>query len=52
MIRRLKLLFATVLVLLAPAIFALGLGELDLQSALNQQFNAEIKLYQFTWSTN
>ncbi|MBL4681813.1 MAG: FimV family protein, partial [Pseudomonadales bacterium] len=44
MIRRLKLLFASMLVLFTPAIFALGLGELDLQSALNQQFNAEIKL--------
>jgi len=44
MIRRLKLLFASVLVLFTQAIFALGLGELDLQSALNQQFDAEIKL--------
>lgn len=38
------MLFAAVVVLFAPAVFALGLGELNLQSALNQQFKAEIKL--------
>jgi pilus assembly protein FimV len=44
MIRRLKLPFAVMVVLFTPAAFALGLGELDLQSALNQQFKAEIRL--------
>ncbi|MFT6753536.1 MAG: pilus assembly protein FimV [Candidatus Azotimanducaceae bacterium] len=44
MIRRLKLLIAAVVILFTPTVFALSLGELDLQSALNQQFKAEIKL--------
>ncbi|MDP4598626.1 MAG: peptigoglycan-binding protein LysM, partial [Pseudomonadales bacterium] len=44
MIQRL-LMFGTVFLLLAgPPAFGLGLGKLDLQSALNQQFVAEIEL--------
>ena len=44
MIRRLTLVVATLVVFSAPACFGLGLGELELKSALNQRFSAEIEL--------
>jgi len=44
MIRRLLLLVASVAVLLSESVYGLGLGNLELQSALNQQFYAEIEL--------
>ncbi len=44
MIRRLTLLIATSAILSAPACFGLGLGELELKSALNQRFEAEVEL--------
>ena len=44
MIRRLTLLIAASAILSAPACFGLGLGELELKSALNQRFEAEVEL--------
>tara|TARA_R110002072_G_scaffold3830_5_gene27316 strand:+ start:12154 stop:14883 length:2730 start_codon:yes stop_codon:yes gene_type:complete len=44
MIRKLLLLVAVTLGCLASPAFGLGLGELELKSALNQQFSAQIKL--------
>ena len=45
MIQRLTLLLAGfVAIMAAPTCFALGLGDLELKSALNQQFYAEIEL--------
>ena len=44
MIQRLRLLPVILLALYCGSAFALGLGELDLKSALNQRFDAEIVL--------
>ena len=44
MIRRLALVAITLMTLGAPACFGLGLGEIELRSALNQRFSAEIEL--------
>lgn len=44
MIRKLLLFAAVMLGCLASPAYGLGLGELDLKSALNQQFSAEIEL--------
>ncbi|MBT7370354.1 MAG: peptigoglycan-binding protein LysM, partial [Gammaproteobacteria bacterium] len=44
MIRRLQLLAATLFALYCSTAFGVGLGELELRSALNQQFDAEIVL--------
>ena len=44
MIQRLRLLLVTLFALYCGSAFALGLGELDLKSALNQRFDAEIVL--------
>ncbi|MFT5793643.1 MAG: pilus assembly protein FimV, partial [Saprospiraceae bacterium] len=44
MIQRLLWFGAVVLTFSAPATFGLGLGKLDLKSALNQQFKAEVEL--------
>ncbi|MFT5805523.1 MAG: pilus assembly protein FimV, partial [Candidatus Paceibacteria bacterium] len=44
MIQRLSWLAAIILAFSASAAFGLGLGKLDLKSALNQQFKAEVEL--------
>ena len=44
MIQRCLLLVATLLALFCESAYGLGLGDLDLKSALNQEFSAEIKL--------
>jgi pilus assembly protein FimV len=44
MIQRLLLLTATLLALFCESAYGLGLGDLELKSALNQEFSAEIKL--------
>ncbi len=44
MIQRLVLLTATLLALFCESAYGLGLGNLELKSALNQEFSAEIKL--------
>ena len=44
MIQRLRLLPVILFALYCGSAFALGLGELDLKSALNQRFDAEIVL--------
>lgn len=44
MIQRLRLLLATLLALYSCSVFAVGLGELELKSHLNQRFDAEIVL--------
>ena len=44
MIQRLSWLAAIILALSTSAAFGLGLGKLDLKSALNQQFKAEVEL--------
>ena len=44
MIQRLRLLLVTLFVLYCGSAFALGLGEIELKSALNQRFEAEIIL--------
>lgn len=44
MTQRLRLLLATLLALCSCSVFAVGLGELELKSHLNQRFDAEIVL--------
>ncbi|MFT7133206.1 MAG: pilus assembly protein FimV, partial [Cyclobacteriaceae bacterium] len=44
MIQRLSWLAAIILAFSTSAVFGLGLGKLDLKSALNQQFKAEVEL--------
>ena len=44
MIQRLRLLLVTLFALYSGSAFALGLGEIELKSALNQRFEAEIVL--------
>lgn len=44
MIRRLRLLLATLFALYSSSVFAVGLGELELKSHLNQRFDGEIVL--------
>ena len=44
MIHRIMLLVVTLLALSAQTCFGVGMGELELRSALNQQFSAEIEL--------
>ena len=44
MIQRLRLLLVTLFALYCGSAFALGLGEIELKSALNQRFEAEIIL--------
>jgi len=44
MIQRLRLLLAILLALFSCSVFAVGLGELELKSHLNQRFDAEIVL--------
>ncbi len=44
MILRLRLLIATLFALYSSSVFAVGLGELELKSHLNQRFDAEIVL--------
>ena len=44
MIQRLRLLLATFFALYSCSVFAVGLGELELKSHLNQRFDAEVVL--------
>lgn len=44
MIRRLRLLLATLFALYSSSVFAVGLGELELKSHLNQRFDGEVVL--------